>query len=172
MGDETLTLNIDDIKLKGVYVGDRVPNIVAESLDGASFDLSKFRGKIVLIDFWATWCSPCIAEIPNLRKLHEKYGRGGEDFVIVSVSMDNAAKTARKFVAKKDMPWTQVWADGVFKSDAAKDYNVTGIPAMFLVGPDGKLIAKNVRGKELSREVRTAVGKLDNLRTAKAEGEE
>ena len=157
-GVEKLTHNLTDVKLLGVFAGGDAPEFEATTLDDARLKLSDFRGKVVLIDFWATWCAPCVAELPNVKKAHERFGADG--FVVVSISFDKDAATAKKFAAKRGMSWPQVWVKGADKSPLAKLYNVVGIPATFLVGPDGKVVAKDLRGDKLISAVEREVRKL------------
>lgn len=150
-----LTHDIKDVKLLGVFVGSTAPDFIATTLGDAKIKLSDFRGKIVLIDFWATWCAPCVAELPNVTKAYEQFADKG--LVVISISFDKDAATARKFARGKQMTWPQIWADGGDKSDLAKLYNVSGIPATFLIGPDGKVVAKDLRGDKLLASVRKQV---------------
>lgn len=159
VGDAKVTLNIDQIKLIGVQPGYAAPELTARTLDETPFKLSELRGKVVLVDFWATWCAPCIAEIPNIRRLHEKYGADGK-FVVVSISLNKSVAAVTKFRKKTSMPWTHIVTEGEFKSELAKAYGVKGVPAIFLIGPDGKLIAKNVSDSKLRKAVRKAMEQL------------
>lgn len=147
--------DIPNIKLLGVFPGQLAPDFHATTLDGKDLTLSDLRGKVVLIDFWATWCGPCVAELPNVKKAWEKYGEKG--FVVVSISFDKRADTARAFAEKQGMKWPQVWVDNADKSDLAKLYNVSGIPATFLIGRDGKVAGVDLRGDALLTAVAKAV---------------
>lgn len=124
-------------------------------MDGKQFKLSDLRGKPVLIDFWATWCGPCVAELPTLKRAHQRFADQG--LVIVSVSLDNQAETARKFASQQGMTWPQLWAQDAFKGELAELYGVSGVPATFLIGPDGKVVAKDLRGKKLLRQIEKLV---------------
>jgi len=134
------------------------PDFEATALDGKLFKLSELRGKLVLLDFWATWCAPCVAELPNLKKTHEKFAADG--LTIVSISFDRDAQTARKFAAEKQMNWPQVWAEKADEGPIGNLYGVGGIPATFLIGPDGKVIERDLRGEELVKAVEREVNKL------------
>jgi len=126
-------------------------------VDGQNVRLRDLRGKVVLIDFWATWCAPCIQEIPNVKKAHEQFAKEG--LVVLGVSFDRDAATAKKFAAKKNLPWRQIWVEGADKSALARLYGVSAIPAIFLIDREGKVVAKDVRGADLLKAVREAVRK-------------
>ncbi|MHC4180311.1 MAG: peroxiredoxin family protein [Planctomycetota bacterium] len=157
LGVSRLTHDVTEVKLLGVFAGGDAPEFEATTLDDAKLKLSDFRGKLVLIDFWATWCSPCIAELPNVKKAYEKFADAG--FVVISVSFDKDAATARKFANKKKMTWPQVWVKGGNQSRLAELYGVAGIPATFLVGPDGKVVTKDLRGEKLITTVAREINK-------------
>ena len=89
-------------KFLGVRVGDQAPNFVATTLDGSPVTPGALRGKVVLLDFWATWCAPCIVELPNIKRMHERYGSDGE-FVVVGISLDDSAGVVSDFVRKRDI---------------------------------------------------------------------
>jgi peroxiredoxin len=120
---------------------------------GKPVKLSDFRGRYVLVDFWASWCKPCRAENPNLLKAYNKFKE--KNFTILGVSLDDedGRKAWLHAVAKDGMPWTQVSDLKGFKSKAAVDYGINAIPANFLIAPDGKIIARNLRGDDLEKKL-------------------
>ena len=137
-------------------VGDPAPPLVAQTVDGKPFDLKDYRGKYVLLDFWATWCMPCIAEFPHLEEAHKAAGQDSR-FVLVSLSIDESVEAPRKFLSKRKLAWQQVWLGD--NSRVAKDYGIEKIPATFLIGPDGKIVATGIRGEEIRRVVTRSLGK-------------
>jgi thiol-disulfide isomerase/thioredoxin len=154
MGEVVLKPIVPTVNLK---VGDAAPDFRVKTLDGKPLKLSDFRGKYVLLDFWATWCGPCVAEMPNLKKVYEAFGQD-KRFVMISLSDDSDREAVKKFIKSRDIRWTQVFLGKLSKTIEA-DYGVYGIPSIFLVGPDGKIAAYNLRGDEVKRAVSAALAK-------------
>jgi thiol-disulfide isomerase/thioredoxin len=116
------------------------------TLDGKAVDLAELKGKVVLVDFWASWCVRCKAELPNIKKLYDKYHADG--FEVIGVSIHDSEKDAAKFLAKEKLPWPSIFKEG---SDLADDYGVFAIPLAVLVGRDGQVISTSAHGAELQR---------------------
>jgi thiol-disulfide isomerase/thioredoxin len=125
-------------------------------MKGERFTLSSLQGKLVLLDFWATWCAPCVAELPLIAKLHKKHGHR-DDFVIVSVSLDWDEKLLRKFIDERKMTWPQVFGETPAGQTIIQRYGVSAIPAVFLIGPDGRLAASDLMGATLEQTVEAAL---------------
>jgi len=118
--------------------------------------LSKvIEGKVALIDFWASWCRPCRAEIPNLAKIHEKYGKN-KDFVVVSLNVWDRPDAQAKAINELGMKWTQLTDPTRVATDT---YGVEGIPQILLIGKDGVIIARDLRGEDIEPAVRKALEK-------------
>lgn len=120
----------------------------AKSLSGAEVDLAKLRGKVVIIDFWGTWCGPCLAELPKIKKLYEEFHQEGLE--VIGVAQD-PEDTLTKFFEKKPLPWENI-VDG--ESELAQKYNVPGFPTTLLIDREGKHIFSSFGGPELEKEVR------------------
>jgi peroxiredoxin/outer membrane lipoprotein-sorting protein len=118
---------------------------VAKDLQGQPVSLARYKGKVVLLDFWATWCGPCVKGLPELKGAYDKYHAQG--FEVVGVSLDEDQKALASFIKKNEMPWPQVFDGKGWKSKVSTDYGVRSIPFLLLVGRDGKIAAVNPRGK-------------------------
>jgi peroxiredoxin len=113
------------------------------AVDGRKVDLSKMKGKVVLIDFWATWRGPCVEEIPNLKKTYAKLHKKG--FEIVGISLDSKEDKLTKFVADKGMTWPQHFDSKGRSNTIAKEFGIRSIPAMWLIDTNGNLVDMNAR---------------------------
>ena len=149
-------LQLDVPKLTRVWeVGDPAPDFKAKTLDGRVIRMSDMKGKVVLLDFWATWCGMCIAELPNLAKIVDDFDKCG-DFAIVGVSVDKGPPELQRFVQRKGIAWPQIWEGPADRGAVALEYNVSSTPTTFLIGRDGRIAARDVYGDEL----RAAIEKL------------
>jgi thiol-disulfide isomerase/thioredoxin len=115
------------------------------AVDGREVDVTKMAGKVVLIDFWATWCGPCVAEIPNVKKSYEKLHDKG--FEIVGISFDSDKDKLKGFVEEKEMPWPQYFDGAGWGNKFGKQYGINGIPTMWLVDKKGVLREMNARDR-------------------------
>lgn len=133
-------------------------SLAFQALDGRQVDLATLRGKVVLIDFWATWCGPCLAELPNVKAVYDRYHARG--FEIVGVSLDRESDRTKliEFLRTHSLPWPQYFDGHTWDNNLAKRFGVTAIPATFLFGPDGRLASDNVRGERLDVEVKRLLG--------------
>ena len=124
------------------------------AVDGNEVDLASLRGKVVLVDFWATWCPPCRAEVPNVVATYQKYHDKG--FEVLGVSLDTDKNELVTFTNDNGMAWPQYFDGRGWGNEIASSNGVRSIPAMWLIGKDGKLITKNAR-EDLDGDVAQAL---------------
>ncbi len=139
-----------EVGARPLEAGDLAPEFALKTLDGKDLTLAQFRGRYILLDFWATWCAPCIAEMPNVNAIHKAHGADPR-FTVVSLSLDDKPAEASAFVKAQEYGWTQghVGPD----SPVVAAYGATAIPATFLIGPDGRILATGLRGERLKSAV-------------------
>ena len=132
-------------------IGEVVPNFSATDLDGKLLSLQDYRGKIVLLDFWAVWCGPCLTEIPNVKRVYDTYKDQGFD--IIGVNLDTDETRLRNYLKKNNISWRQIFSGQKWKSPLAQQYHIRSIPAPWLIARDGTLISREARGVKLERLV-------------------
>ncbi|MDN5199772.1 TlpA disulfide reductase family protein [Fulvivirgaceae bacterium BMA10] len=142
--------------LRKLAIGQVAPDITLENPQGEMVSLSSLRGKYVMIDFWAAWCRPCRMENPNVVKMYKKYNAKG--FEVFGVSLDRKKEDWVKAIDQDGLNWTHVSDLKYFNSEAAKLYDIQAIPATYLIDKEGKIIAKNLRGKALEDKLAEIFG--------------
>jgi thiol-disulfide isomerase/thioredoxin len=142
-----------------LLVGQKL-HLEGKYLDGSSFDWTKLKDKVVLVQFWATWCKPCRTEMVNIKRAYERYHDKG--FEVLGINLDEKRETVTEFLAQNPLPW-----DNLFSDDPAANgmdhpmatyYGVMGIPQLILVGKDGKVVSLEMRAQQLDRELEKLLG--------------
>jgi peroxiredoxin len=137
--------------IKGTMVGYKATNFAQNSPEGKPVKLSDFKGKYVLLDFWASWCRPCRMENPNVVAAYNRYKNKG--FTVLGVSMDTNKDLWTAAIAADNLTWTHVSDLKGWGNEAGILYSVKGIPQNFLIDKEGKIVAKNLRGAELDEKL-------------------
>lgn len=140
-----------------LVVGAIFPTFEEKDLDGKPLSVTAFKGKVLLVEFWATWCGPCVRELPNVIKAYQKYHDKGME--IVGVSLDDDEDAVRGFIKKNKIPWQQFFDGKGRQNKLAEKYGINGIPATYLLDKEGKIIAKNLRGGELTEQLEKTFSK-------------
>ncbi len=156
-GNNEFVKHVDQKVRTAVMVGMDAPEIVMADTTGAMRRLSDLRGRVVLIDFWASWCRPCRAENPNVVRLYQKYHPKG--FEVFSVSLDNSGERWKAAIKDDNLLWPDHVSDlRGWSSAAGRLYGVSSIPATVLVDRDGKVLARNLRGSALENKLKEIFG--------------
>ncbi len=141
-----------------LQVGKPAPEISLATPEGSKLALSSLKGKVVLIDFWASWCGPCRQENPNVLKMYNQHK--GKGFEIYGVSLDRKREDWLAAIAQDQLSWKHVSDLQFWQSEAAQTYHVRAIPATYLIGRDGTIIAKNLRGPALEAKLAEVMEKM------------
>ena len=145
--------------LQAKLIGSQAPEIALPNPQGDTLRLSSLKGKYVLIDFWASWCGPCRRENPNVVRVYNAYKDKG--FEILGVSLDRSKAPWVQAIEKDGLTWQHVSALNYFSGPAAKTYGVGAIPYTVLIDPEGKIVAKNLRGKALENKLAQVLSSSD-----------
>ena len=142
-------------QLENVQIGKVAPEFSLPDTAGVSVSLSDFRGKYVLLDFWASWCPPCRRENPNVVKAFNEYK--DKNFTIVGISLDKDKSKWMKAIADDNLAWTHLSDLKYWDSEIPALYGVRGIPANVLLDPDGVIVAKNITGEDLHKKLKEVI---------------
>ena len=135
-------------------IGNPAPMFTFKTVKGKNSDISKYKGKVLVLDFWASWCGPCRQEIPNMKKYYEEFK--GKDVEFLSVSIDAKKKDWEKAMNEEKMAWPQGWTEDGGKN-VMELYQFSGIPFILVLDKDGKIFAKSVRGEAIRQAVEKAL---------------
>lgn len=154
LGD--ITLNI------ALVVGDQAPSFEVKTVAGEPLKLSDYRGQYVLVDFWAVWCGPCRGETPNLKATYDAFG-ARDDFEIIGLSLDPKTEEPINYAKEHDLQWVQGYLGDWGQDKVTGLYGVRGIPSIWLIGPDGKILAKDLRQQTIKTTVEKHLAEADKL---------
>lgn len=146
-----LFLSVSVDAQKAIEIGKKAPEITMTKADGTAFSLSTLKGKMVLIDFWATWCAPCVEEQPELKALYDAYSDKvkNNQFEILGISLDRNKESWQKAIDRFGINWIQISDLKFWKSAVAKLYEVDELPFNIIIDGQGTILAKNLHGKDL-----------------------
>lgn len=139
------------LQLQKTSAGAKAIDFTLNDTNGESVSLSDYKGKYVLVDFWASWCGPCRAENPHVLKMYKMFSPKGFD--VLSVSLDTNKKAWMKAIEKDALPWTHVSDLKGWKSELLKTYSVSGVPTTLLIDPQGVIIGRNIKGLKLQQKL-------------------
>jgi peroxiredoxin len=142
-------------EMESLQVGQQAPGFKATTVDGDSLSLEDLRGTVVVLEFWATWCGPCIPQIPHLKALDSEHS--SEELTVVGVALNSDADTLKQFVDRKKMTWPQIQQPKQYDGWLAEKYSVEGIPKVYVLDRTGTIAARDVRGEALEKEVQALV---------------
>ena len=147
-------------KLRDALVeGAKFPDFDEKDLAGKPLSIARFKGKVVLLDFWATWCGPCRNELPNVLKTYEKHHADGFEIIGISLDRDQDREKLDGFIKEKKMTWPQFFDGKYWQNKLATKYGVNSIPATYLLDGEGTIIGKDLRGEDLEQAVAKALAK-------------
>jgi thiol-disulfide isomerase/thioredoxin len=162
---------LDDIKKqeelskiqRSLAEGSKFPDFDEKDLAGKPLSIANYKGKLVLIDFWATWCGPCVGELPNVLKAYEKNHDKG--FEIIGISLDQDEQKLKTFLQDRKMTWPQYFDGKGWNNKLAQKYGIQSIPATFLLDGEGKIIGRDLRGDDLEQALAKNLAKKQSSTT-------
>jgi len=147
--------------------------VEGKTVDGKDFNIESLKGKVVLVDFWATWCGPCLQEMPHVSDMYESYHAKG--FEVVGVSLDEKREVLQEFLKENKIPWVQLYSDSDgttgWSNPIAKYYGISGIPTAILIGQDGNVVSLDARAGELTKLLEKLLGPPEAKAAAPKEGD-
>jgi thiol-disulfide isomerase/thioredoxin len=137
--------------------------VAGTTVGGEQFDIKQYKGKVVLVDFWATWCGPCIGELPNVLRNYKNYHAKG--FEVVGISLDDSPEKLTQFIADREIPWVNLFPEVEdergWKNPIARYYGISGIPATVLVNQEGNVVSLSARGEQLTKQLEELLGPVE-----------
>jgi thiol-disulfide isomerase/thioredoxin len=141
---------------RSLEVGATFPDFTEKDLNGKPLSIASYKGKVILIDFWATWCGPCRGEIPNVVATYQQYH--GKGFEVIGISLDQDRQKLLDYTRQQKMTWAQYFDGQGWGNKLAAKYGIESIPATFLLDGNGKIIGRDLRGDDLTQAVAKALG--------------
>jgi peroxiredoxin len=138
-------------EINALGIGKGAPDFIAEDVKGDTVSLAALRGKVVVLEFWATWCGPCLPEIPHLKQLDASFG---DEVVMIGISLDDDAAGLATFLEQEGITWPQIREAAMFDGRLPSLYNVSAIPRNFVIDREGRIAHKDLRGEALAEAVR------------------
>jgi thiol-disulfide isomerase/thioredoxin len=135
--------------------GTKFPDFAEKDLQGNPLSVAKYKGKLVLVDFWATWCGPCVGTLPSVIKAYNKHHADG--FEIIGISLDMDEQKLKSFLKTKEIPWAQYFDGKGWQNKLAAKYGIQSVPATFLLDRQGKIIGQDLRGEALEEALTKAL---------------
>jgi thiol-disulfide isomerase/thioredoxin len=149
----------EQLEALGVASGKKELEMKFTALDGRKIDLKNMRGKVVLVDFWATWCAPCVKEVPHLKELYKKYHDQGFEIIGITLDEGAAAERVKELIAEKEIPWPQRFEGKGFNNDSYRQlYGIGSLPTVWLVNKEGIIVDRNARGERLEPLIQKYLG--------------
>ena len=133
----------------------KMMELKGEGLNGKLVDIARYRGKIVLIQYWATWCEPCVADMARIKELRAQYAKKG--FAVIGVNLDNDGQRARAFLKTHKLPWSHIREEGGLDSRPANEMGILTLPTMILVDQKGRVAHRNIHVTELDAELKKLI---------------
>jgi len=146
----------DSLDEEGLKVGAYAPPFEAKTLEGKPLSSKTYSGKWILLDFWATWCGPCRGEVPHMKDVYQEFGKDPH-FVMISLTIDDTMLPPKQYTKENELKWVQGFLGMGWKAPLLKLYGIHGIPAIYLISPEGKVVARGLRGDEIKKAVAKAL---------------
>ncbi len=137
--------------IESLAPGQPAPDFSMTDIHGNTISLSSLKGKVVLLDFWATWCGPCVAEMPNMKKVYARHQN--DPLVMIGMSLDRRLTDLQGYVEKEQIGWSQIQLEEGWNAPLCKTFNIRAVPTIYLIDREGKIVSKSLRGEAVEKAV-------------------